>query len=167
MFILFLRERERERAWGRGKREWNRRSKAGCGLTAERLLWDSNSQWDHDLSLMLNQPSHPGTPHWFLFWCTVCVFLPVNRYAWQWGGECGTGQECMMCVWVCMHMCARSPEFQLLNKVHREKSSSFSESSKRWKFRMMLHSKSTLSNMIFGIFKFKNVFVLFEVSSAV
>lgn len=59
-------------------------------------------------------------------------------------------QEYTVCVQVCMCICVRSPQFQLLNEVHIEISFTFSELSKRWKFRM-LQSTSSLSNATFWI----------------
>ena len=42
------------------------------------------------------------------------------------------GQGCMVLVQVCIYMCAKSPEFQLLNEVPLEISFTFNEFLNRW-----------------------------------
>lgn len=40
----------------------------------------------------------------FFFWCTVCVFFPVKRCAWQRGAECGEWDRSLWCVCVSTHV---------------------------------------------------------------
>ena len=69
------------------------------------------------------------------------------------------GQECMVRVQACTCMCAKGPEFQLLNEVPLEISFTFSESLNTWNFRMP-QSTPTFSNAIFKISKLFEKFIV-------
>ena len=83
IFLMFVSETERDRAWvGGGGRERGRhriRSRLQA-LSCQQGAWreaQTHKPWDHDLSWSwsLNRLSHPGDPHQLYFWSTP----PLNN----------------------------------------------------------------------------------------
>ena len=93
---LFSRQRETERAWGRGRerrryRIWNKLQAPSCQHRARRGA-RTQEPWDHNLtrSRTLNRLSHPGAPTYTVFllaWqkdAVACGFCTKSHIlAWQ------------------------------------------------------------------------------------